>query len=72
PEPLHDRSATHVPQIDDLAELEKTTIQRVLNECGWNIRQAARRLGISRTTLYSKVRKHAIELPEQRRKKTSQ
>ncbi len=68
PDAIRKPAATALPQIDNLNELERATIQRVLNETGWNMRQAARRLGISRTTLYSKLRRHALELPEGRRK----
>ena len=45
---------------ENLAALEKSTIVRVLGETSWNLNQAAKRLGISRTTLYSKIRKHNL------------
>ncbi|MCG2777997.1 MAG: helix-turn-helix domain-containing protein [Desulfobacterales bacterium] len=32
-------------------------------EYGWNKKQAARRLGISRSTLYEKLRKYQITRP---------
>jgi two-component system response regulator HydG len=41
-------------------ENEKKLLEHVLEECGWNKKQAALRLGISRSTLYSKLSKHRI------------
>lgn len=46
-----------------LEESEKTTLQKVLEQCGWNKKEAARRLGIGRTTLYAKLRKYRIGKP---------
>jgi two-component system response regulator HydG len=31
--------------------------------CGWNKKEAARRLGISRSTLYDKLKKYRIGKP---------
>src|SRR4029077_18209907 len=46
----------------DLRSLERDTIMRVLQECEWNKVQAARRLGVTRTQLYSRLQKYGIEL----------
>lgn len=43
-----------------LAETEKRLIQRVLKEANWNKHDAARRLRVSRSTLYSKIRRYGI------------
>jgi PAS domain S-box-containing protein len=43
-----------------LAETEKRLIQRVLKEANWNKHEAARRLRVSRSTLYSKIRRYRI------------
>jgi PAS domain S-box-containing protein len=43
-----------------LAETEKRLIQRVLKEANWNKHEAARRLRVSRSTLYSKIRRYSI------------
>jgi PAS domain S-box-containing protein len=40
-----------------LAETERLLILRVLKEVGWNKHEAARRLRVSRSTLYSKIRR---------------
>ncbi len=40
--------------------MERTLIEKVLAECGWNKSRAARRLGIGRRTLYSKAAKYGI------------
>ncbi len=46
-----------------IIENEKKLLTDVLEECGWNKKQAAERLGISRSTLYSKLRKYQIAKP---------
>jgi len=43
-----------------LQEPEKVYILKVLKEVGWNKKQAAKKLGVNRTTLYNKLRKHNI------------
>lgn len=43
-----------------LAWMEQQHIQYVLNLNGWNKRQAARVLGIARSTLIAKVRKYGL------------
>lgn len=39
---------------------EKLAVKRMLREVGHNRSEAARKLGISRTTLYKKIRKHQL------------
>lgn len=46
-----------------LAEIERAHIEAVLNAKDWNIQACAHILGISRTTLYKKIREHGIENP---------
>jgi two-component system response regulator HydG len=40
-----------------LSEVEEIVIRRVLTRTGWNIKRSAEALGITRATLYSKIRK---------------
>ena len=49
------------PPTTCLAENERRLILNVLQESEWNKHEAARRLKISRSTLYSKIRCHRIE-----------
>jgi transcriptional regulator with PAS, ATPase and Fis domain len=45
----------------NLATVERETIERVLRETRWNKSNAARRLGLSRTQLYGRIRKYGLE-----------
>lgn len=47
----------------NLMEVERGLIVRVLTKCHGNKYRAAELLGIPRTTLYSKLRKHKIVVP---------
>jgi two-component system response regulator HydG len=51
------------PSNDTISENEKRLLRDVLNECNWNKKQAARQLGISRSSLYSKLKKYQINKP---------
>jgi two-component system response regulator HydG len=44
-----------------LAEVERAHIARVLEETEWNISQAARLLGVDRTTVYNKIKLHGLQ-----------
>jgi two-component system response regulator HydG len=46
-----------------MAEHEKVLLHQVLEECGWNKKLTAHRLGISRNTLYEKLKKYQIANP---------
>jgi len=45
----------------DLSVVERTTIAKVLHECRGNKTRAAGRLGLSRTQLHLRIRKHRLE-----------
>jgi transcriptional regulator of acetoin/glycerol metabolism len=47
----------------NLIVAERETIAKVLRETRWNKAQAARRLGLSRTQLYVRMRKYGINEP---------
>jgi two-component system response regulator FlrC len=47
----------------DLGAVERETIAQVLRDCHWNKSKAAQRLGLSRTQLYVRLRKYALEQP---------
>ncbi len=44
----------------NLEEIEKQTIIRVLDSCGHNLTTAAEKLGITRQTLYNKIKHYGI------------
>jgi hypothetical protein len=48
---------------DTLADQERRTIVETLNSTGWKLTETARRLGISRTTLWRRLRAWGIESP---------
>jgi transcriptional regulator with PAS, ATPase and Fis domain len=45
----------------DLSIVERGTIERVLYETDWNKSRAARRLGLTRTQLYGRLRRYGLE-----------
>jgi len=52
-------------EADPLAAMEERLLREVLDRSGWRMQEAADRLGISRVTLWRKLRDHGIERPEQ-------
>jgi len=59
--PQFHKQSVPEPSTTCLAENERRLILNVLQESDWNKHEAARRLKISRSTLYSKIRRHRIE-----------
>jgi sigma-54 dependent transcriptional regulator, acetoin dehydrogenase operon transcriptional activator AcoR len=58
------REAITVPgELRTLKELEAVAITNTLERCEYNISKSARTLGISRNTLYGKIKKNKIILP---------
>ena len=56
----------------DLEELERLTVQRVFEQVGGDKEQAQKLLGISRATLYRKIKRYGIETRLARRKASGQ
>jgi DNA-binding NtrC family response regulator/HAMP domain-containing protein len=46
-----------------IEEGERALIEQTLQNCNWDKKETARRLGIGRTTLYSKLKKYRISKP---------
>jgi len=61
---LQRRAAAAASIGTDLTVVERETIAQVMRDCRGNKSKAAKRLGLSRTQLYGRLRKYEIELPE--------
>ncbi|PYR60192.1 MAG: hypothetical protein DMF85_05815, partial [Acidobacteria bacterium] len=51
------------PATTDLNVVERDTIAQVMHDAHWNKSQAAKRLGLSRTQLYGRLRKYNLDRP---------
>jgi transcriptional regulator with GAF, ATPase, and Fis domain len=56
-------SFAQITRVPTMEEHERKILQDALEECGWNKKQTAKRLGISRSTLYDKLKKYQIGKP---------
>jgi DNA-binding NtrC family response regulator len=54
--------ATTTTTTTDLNTAERRTIKQVMRETRWNKAEAARRLGITRIQLYTRLRKHSLDV----------
>jgi two-component system response regulator HydG len=54
---------TLTDRLPTIVEQEKNLLQETLEECGWNKKEAAHNLGISRTALYDKLKRYQISKP---------
>jgi two-component system response regulator HydG len=60
---IPDTSNTYDPS-GNLDRLEKDHVRSVLEKCSWNKYKAAKIMGISRSTLYSKIKKYGLSCME--------
>jgi transcriptional regulator with GAF, ATPase, and Fis domain len=58
---LHTEPPVAVSMTTDLNIVERGTIEQVMRETGWNKARAAQRLGLSRTQLYTRLRKYDLD-----------
>ena len=59
---LRSSSVVTVRRPPNLPDVERRTIAQALHEAGGNKSRAARRLGITRTQLYSRIRRYGLEM----------
>jgi DNA-binding NtrC family response regulator len=57
---LSDGALFSMDQILTLSELERRYIEKVLQIKRWRVEEAAKKLGLSRSALYEKIKKHGI------------
>jgi DNA-binding NtrC family response regulator len=62
----HEPAPVAPPRLPTLREAERTHILRALETSGWNKKEAARILEISRGTLYRKIVEYGLEQPGER------
>jgi two-component system response regulator HydG len=55
-----ERSICESRSAKSLDLMERDHVSAILDECGWNKYRAAKLMGISRSTLYSKMKKHRL------------
>ena len=60
---LQPRARSSQSHSSDLNIVERETIEHVMRECRWNKSKAAKRLGLTRTQLYVRLRKYDLESP---------
>ena len=58
-----DAEITDTADTGTIEDNEARLLKEVLDDCDWNKKEAARRLGISRNTLYRKLKKYQISPP---------
>jgi len=68
PEHMTLRSATRLPAAsENLDEIVRRQIEQTLHETDWNISKSAKRLGLTRTKMYVRLRKYQLERPRNTR-----
>lgn len=59
PEPVAENAETEVP-FHTLDEMERSMVKRAIDQCEGNLSQAAAMLGITRQTLYNKMKRYGL------------
>jgi DNA-binding NtrC family response regulator len=54
-------TAAATPCATTLEDVEKAHIRQILSDHQWNVARSARVLGIDRSTLYSKIKRYALQ-----------
>ena len=54
---------SRLQRLATMAEKEQEVLREALDKCQWNKKEAARHLGISRNTLYQKIKRYGISRP---------
>jgi transcriptional regulator with GAF, ATPase, and Fis domain len=68
PEHVALRSGTRLPAAsDDPDDMVRRRIEQTLDETDWNISKSAKRLGLTRTKMYGRLRKYQLERPRKRK-----
>jgi transcriptional regulator with GAF, ATPase, and Fis domain len=68
PEHMALRSATRVQAVsEDLDDIVRRRIEQTLYETDWNISKSAKRLGLTRTKMYGRLRQYQLERPRKRK-----
>jgi len=57
------KSGSGSSALRSISKHESKLLIEVLEECDWNKKEAARKLGISRSTLYNKIKRYGITTP---------
>ena len=56
---IHEENKEDTP-LQTLDEMEKNLVKKAIEQCDGNLSQAAAQLGITRQTLYNKMKRHGI------------
>jgi PAS domain S-box-containing protein len=60
-----DKLTAHEPPLEETLRASPAVIREILVAAGWNVAKAARRLHVSRTTLYKRIRQLGLKRPRE-------